>query len=201
MDVLRTFQKVVELDEYKLSEEEGRELAKKAGVTWKPEQFLGTPGSVILDIEDMKNRYRNSGTYERYILRACKLLKRANIFIYEKVLIRAVSTSIFETKINESSWIDSITHLKENNLVTRSSIPKIDVYDPTLESVVGDYDPVDHLESLLSLLIGLEDAKSLFYLGNAFYRDKNYENGEKSYKECLRISPEVAEVHNNLGTR
>nr|QNO53905.1 hypothetical protein NNHBGCAA_00005 [Methanosarcinales archaeon ANME-1 ERB6] len=35
MDVLRTFQKVVELDEYKLSEEEGKELAKKAGVKWK----------------------------------------------------------------------------------------------------------------------------------------------------------------------
>ncbi len=199
MQFLSTFTKVVDLDEYELNESEGEELAREAGVTWKPEQFLGTPGSVILDIEDMKNRYRNSGTYERSILRACKLLKRANIFSYEKVLIRAVSTSIFETKINESSWIDSITHLKENNLVTWSSIPKIDVYDPTLESVVGDYDPVDHLESLLSLLIGLEDAKSLFYLGNAFYRDKNYENGEKSYKECLRISPEVAEVHNNLG--
>nr|CBH36972.1 hypothetical protein BSM_04490 [uncultured archaeon] len=194
-----TFTTVVDLDEYELNESEGEELAREAGVTWKPNQFLGTPGSVILDIEDMKNRYRNSGTYEKSILRACKLLKRANIFIYEKVLIRAVSTSIFETKINESSWIDSITHLKENNLVTRSSIPKIDVYDPTLELVVNDYEPVDHLESLLSLLIGLEDAKSLFYLGNAFCRDKNYENGEKSYKESLRISPEVAEVHNNLG--
>ena len=199
MQFLSTFTKVVDLDEYELNESEGEELAREAGVTWKPEQFLGTPGSVILDIEDMKNRYRNSGTYERSILRACKLLKEANIFSYEKGLIRAICTSIFETKINESSWIDSITHLKENNLVTRSSIPKIDVYDPTLESVVGDYDPVDHLESLLSLLIGLEDAKSLFYLGNAFYRDKNYENGEKSYNECLRISPEVAEVHNNLG--
>ena len=194
-----TFTTVVDLDEYELNESEGEELAREAGVTWKPNQFLGTPGSVILDIGDMKNRYRNSGTYERSILRACKLLKQANIFSYEKVLIRAICTSIFETEIHESSWIDSITHLRENNLVTRSSIPKIDVYDPTLELVVNDYDPTDHLESLLSLLIRLEDAESLFHLGNAFYRDKKYENGEKSYKECLRINPNYAEAHNNLG--
>jgi tetratricopeptide (TPR) repeat protein len=194
-----TFTTVVDLDEYELNKSEGEELAMEAGVTWKPDQFLGTPGSVILDIDDMRNRYKNSGTYERSILRACKLLKQANIFSYEKVLIRAICTSIFETGINESSWIDSINHLKENNLVTRSSIPKIDVYDPTLELVVNDYEPVDHLESLLSLLIRLEDAESLFYLGNAFYMDKKYENGEKSYKKCLRISPELVEAHNNLG--
>ena len=167
-----------------MNKSEGKELARESGVIWKPDQFLGTPGSVILDIEDMRNRYRNSGTYERSILRACKLLKEANIFSYEKVLIRAICTSIFETEINETSWINSINHLKENNLVTRSSIPKIDVYAPTLELVVEDYEPVDYLESLLSLLIRLEDAKSLFYLGNTFYRDKKYENGEKAIKSA-----------------
>ncbi|KAF5431379.1 Tetratricopeptide (TPR) repeat [Candidatus Methanophagaceae archaeon] len=194
-----TFTTVVDLDEYELNASEGEELARVAGVTWRPDQFLGTPGSVILDIEDMRNRYRNTGTYERSILRACKLLKQANIFSYEKELIRAISSSIFETEINETSWIDSINHLKENNLVTKSSIPKIDVYDPTLELVVDDYAPTAHLESLLSLLIGLEDAGGLFYLGNAFYKDKKYETGEKSYKECLRISPDSVEAHNNLG--
>jgi tetratricopeptide (TPR) repeat protein len=193
-----TFTTVVDLDEYELNKSEGEELAREAGVTWKPNQFLGTPGSVILDIDDMRNRYRNSGTYERSILRACKLLKEANIFSYEKERIRAICTSIFGTEINESSWIDSIAHLRENNLVTRSSIPKIDVYDPTLESVVDDYDPTDHLESLLNLLIRLEDAESLFYLGNAFYSDKKYENGEKSYKKCLEINPDSAEAHHNL---
>ena len=201
MKTWRTFTKVVELDEYKLNESEGRELAEEAGVKWKPEQFLRTPGSVILDIEDMKKRYRNSRAYEKSILRACKLLKRANIFIYEKELIREICTSIFEKEIDENSGIDSINHLKENNLAIRSSIPtKIDVYDSTLESVVDDYDPRYHLETLLNLLIKFEDAENLFYLGNAFYKDKNCENAEKSYKECSRINPDYAEeAHNNLG--
>ena len=107
METLRTFTKVMDLDEYKLNEIEGRELAEKVGVKWKPEQFLETPGSVILDIEDMKNRYRNSGPPEKSILRACKLLKRANIFIYEKALITEICSSIFEILINESSWVSS----------------------------------------------------------------------------------------------
>ena len=191
---------VVNLDEYQLNETEGRALAEEAGVKWKPEQFLGTPGSVILDVEDMKSRYRNSRPYEKTILRACKLLNRANIFIYKKELIRSICTSLFETEINESSWIDSITHLKENSLVITSSSPTtIYVYDGTLESVLYDYNPEYHFEALLNLLITLEDAENLFYLGNAFYRDKDYENGEKSYNECLRINPDDAEAHNNLG--
>ncbi|RCV63793.1 hypothetical protein C5S53_12045 [Methanophagales archaeon] len=78
-----------------MNKSEGEELAIEARVTWKPDQFLGTPGSVIIDIEDMKNRYMNSGTYERSILRACKLLKEANIFSYEKGQIRAICASIF----------------------------------------------------------------------------------------------------------
>ena len=199
MQVLRTFTKVVDLDEHNLNENEGRELAEKAGVTWKPGQFIGTPGSVIFDVEVMKNRYRNSEVYEKTILRACKLLKQANIFIYEKELIKEICTSLFGTKINESSWIDSITHLKENSLVTKSSILKIDVYDSILESLVDDYDPLYHFEALLNLLIKLKDAEKLLYLGNAFYKDKDYWNGEKSYKECLRIKPDYAEAHYNLG--
>ena len=182
-----------------MNKSEGKELAREAGVTWNPDQFLGTPGSVILNIDGMRNRYRILKAYERSILWACKLLKEANIFSYEKVLIRAICTSIFETKINEFSLIRSINHLKENRFVTVSSSPKIDVYDPILELVVDDYEPVDYLGDLLSLLSELKDAGSLFYLGNAFYRDKEYENGEKSYKECLRISPESTVAHINLG--
>jgi tetratricopeptide (TPR) repeat protein len=199
LQTLRTFRKIANLDNYKLTEREGEELAKEAGVPWRPEQFLGTPGSVILDVEDMKNRYRNSESYEKSILRACKLLNRANIFVYQKELIRTICASIFETPINESSWIDAITHLKENSLVTRSSIPQIDVYDSTLETVVDDYDPVYHLETLLDLLIRLKDAEMLFYLGNAFYKDKNYDKAEKSYYECLQINHDLAEAHSNLG--
>jgi hypothetical protein len=62
-----TFTTVVNLDEYELNKSEGEELAREAGVTWKPDQFLGTPGSVLLDIDDMRNRYRNSGAYEKSI--------------------------------------------------------------------------------------------------------------------------------------
>ena len=201
MDVLRTFQKVVELDEYKLSEEEGRELAKKAGVKWKPEQFLGTPGSVILDIEDMRNRYKNLNDIEKTILRTCKLLRSANIFTYEKELIKTVCDSIFGININESVWIDSINYLEGNSLVTKpeKSSHRINVYDPQLESIINDYSSDDHLGPLLNLFIELKDAYHLFYLGNAFHEGKNDKNTEKCYRMSLKFNPNLAEVHNNLG--
>ncbi|MBN1761955.1 MAG: tetratricopeptide repeat protein, partial [Methanomicrobia archaeon] len=199
MQILRKFSKEINLDNYELDPSEGEKLADKAGIPWRPEQFLGTPGSVVLDIEDMKNRYRNASDHEKCILRSCKLLKRANIFVYKKELIRAICDTVFETLLTEDSWIEAINHLSENSLVTKASIPRIDVYDPTLEMVVDDYDPVYHLESLLTLLIGLKDAEDLFYLGNAFYYDKNYDKAEKSYNECLSLNPDYAKAHSNLG--
>jgi tetratricopeptide (TPR) repeat protein len=199
MQTLRDFPNEVNLDDYVMDKRDGEALAVKAGVPWRPEQFLGTPGSVVLDIEDMKNRYRSASDHEKCILRSCKLLKRANIFVYKKELIRAICGAVFEIPLTEDSWIEAINHLSENSLVTKASIPRIDVYDPTLEMVVYDYDPVYHLESLLTLLTGLKDVENLFYLGNAFYYDKNYDKAEKSYSECLSINPDDAKAHYNLG--
>lgn len=48
MEFFRRFE-IVDLNNYPLSEAEGEHLAKDAGVGWKPEQFNGTPGSVVLD--------------------------------------------------------------------------------------------------------------------------------------------------------
>ena len=147
----------------------------------------------------MKNRYRSASDHEKCVLRSCKLLKRANIFIYKKELIRAICGAVFETPLTEGSWITAINHLSENSLVTKPSIPRIDVYDPSLELVVDDYDPVYHLESLLTLLTGSKDVENLLYLGNAFYDNKNYDRAEKSYNECLSINPDYAKAHYNLG--
>jgi tetratricopeptide (TPR) repeat protein len=59
--------------------------------------------------------------------------------------------------------------------------------------------PSIHLESVLTLLTGLKDVENLFYLGNAFYYDKNYDRAEKSYDQCLNINPDLSEAHYNLG--
>ncbi|RZB29391.1 MAG: hypothetical protein AEth_01208 [Candidatus Argoarchaeum ethanivorans] len=200
MEFFRGFE-IVNLDEYKISPLAGEKLAEDAEVEWKPEQFHGQPGQVILDDGDMKNRYDRLNDFEKAILRACKLLKCANIFTYEKDLIKSVCNSIFEINLEEHLWIDSLNALEKNSLITRPerSINKINIYDNILESIVYDYSPEDHLTPLFNLLINLKDAENLFYLGNSYYFKNQAEDGVKCYKEAIRINPDNAEAHYNLG--
>jgi len=200
MEFFRGFE-IVNLDKHEISPEVGEKLAKDAEVEWKPEQFHGQPGQVILDDGDMKKRYDLLKDPEKTILRACKLLKCANIFMYEKNLIKNVCNSVFEIKLEEHLWMDSLNALEKNSLITRpeGSINKINVYDNILESIIYDYSPEDHLTPLFNLLIELKDTKNLFYLGNSYYLKNQAEDGVKCYREAIRINPDFAEAHGNLG--
>jgi len=156
---------------------------------------------VVLDDEDMKERYTHLDDRQKAILRTCKLLRSANIFTYKKDLIKNVCDHILETKINENNWIDLINSLERNSFTTNPerSFNRVDIYDSTLDSVVDDYSPDGHLPPLLELLIGLKDAENLFYFGNAFHEKKDYGNAEKSYKKSLEFNPDVTVTHYNLG--
>jgi len=200
LEFFRRFE-IVDLNNYPLSEAEGEQLAEDARVEWKPGQFNGTAGSVILDDEDMRRRYEQLDDYQKAILRTCKLLRSANIFTYKKDLIKNVCDHILETKINENNWIDSINGLGSNSFIINPerSFNGVDVYDSTLDSVVDDYSPDDHLPTLLALLIGLIDAENLFYLGNAFYEKEDYGNAEECYKKSSEFNPDYAAAHSNLG--
>ena len=200
MEFFRRFE-IVDLNNYLLSEAEGEQLAEDVGVEWKPEQFNGTPGSVVLDDEDMKERYKDLSDIQKAILWTCKLLRSANIFTYKKGLIKNVCAHIFETEIDETDWINSVNLLESNSFITKPKrgFNNINVYDSTLDSVLYDYSPEDHLPPLLALLVELEDAEHLFYLGNSFDEKKDYKNAERCYRKSLEFDPDYAEAHNNLG--
>ena len=200
IEFFRRFE-IVDLNNDPLSKAEGEQLAKDVGVEWKPEQFNGTAGSVVLDDEDMKKRYKNLCDSQKTILWTCKLLRSANSFVYKKDLIKNVCAHIFETEIDERSWINSVNRLEDNSFITKpkGSFNVINVYDWTLDSMVDDYSPEDHLPRLLERLVELKDAEHLFYLGNSFDEKKDYENAEKCYRKSSEFNPDYAEAHNNLG--
>ena len=200
IEFFRRFE-IVDLNNDPLSKAEGEQLAKDVGVEWKPEQFNGTAGSVVLDDENMKERYKNLCDSQKTILWTCKLLRSANSFVYKKDLIKNVCAYIFETEIDELDWINSVNRLEGNSFITK---PKrgfnvINVYDSTLDSVVYDYSPEDHLLSLWEFFDKSRDAKSIFYLGNAFIGKKDHENAEKCYEKSLEFNPYCAPAHNNRG--
>jgi tetratricopeptide (TPR) repeat protein len=218
MEFFRRFE-ILDLNNYPLSEAEGEQLAEDAGVEWKPKQFNGTPGSVVLDDENMKERYRHLDDRQKAILRTCKLLRSANIFTYKKDLIKNVCDNILETKINENNWIDLINGLGGNSFITNPerSFNRVDMYDSTLDSVVDDYSPEDHynLGVLLkdqgrydeavkewrdTIRADPDDAAAHYNLGVLLKDQGRYDEAEKEYRDAIRADPDLAAAHSNLGS-
>jgi len=195
---------VIELEE--ISEEDGNKLAEdikkeNEGFERKPEQFDGTPGSVTLDLEDMKDRYRKA-VDGKVILKALKLLKEGYLFLCKETLVKDVCGDIFELPaemLRRHNWEEVINNLKGNSFIT---IDKdiIDIYPAYLDICVYDYDPsLKDLMKLKNILIRTRDSGSLFYLGNGFYYKKDFSHAKDCYLEALKIYPQYASAHNSLG--
>ncbi|CAD7766967.1 MAG: hypothetical protein DNFNHJIP_00372 [Candidatus Argoarchaeum ethanivorans] len=97
----------------KISEEEGRELAKLAGLHL--ERFDGTPGTIILDMNDMIERYKEARDGQD-ILKSLKLLREGNLFVYSVLRVKDVCRDIFESSdemLRRSNWDRIINNLTE----------------------------------------------------------------------------------------
>ncbi|MBA7490513.1 Cell division coordinator CpoB [subsurface metagenome] len=168
---------------------------------WKPEQFDGSPGSVALDLDDMKNRYKKAGD-GKVILRALKLLNEGNLFLYKKSHVEDVCKDIFEfpvEKLKRYNLDEIITNLKENDFITTDG-DIIDIYSSYLDICVYDYDPsLNDLMKLKNMFVKATDSGSLFYLGNRFHYKKDFSHAKDCYLEALTIYPKYASAHNNLG--
>lgn len=194
---------VIELEE--ISKDDGKRLAedikkKDKEFEWKTKQFDGTPGSVTLDLEDMKERYRTGDG--KGILKALKLLKEGNLFLYKETRVKDVCGDIFELPteiLRRHIWEEMINNLKENGFITTDG-DIIDIYSSYLDICVYDYDPsLNDLMKLKNILIRTRDSGSLFYLGNGFYYKKDFSHAKYCYLEALKIYPGYASAHNSLG--
>ncbi|MBA7703142.1 Cell division coordinator CpoB [subsurface metagenome] len=169
---------------------------------WKTKQFDGTPGSVTLDLEDMKERYKKAGD-GKVILKALKLLKEGNLFLCKETRVKDVCGDIFELpieKLRRYIWEDKlINNLKAKRFITMDG-DVIDIYSAYLDFCVYDYDPsLNDLMKLKNILIRARDSRSLFYLGNGFYYKKDFSHAKDCYLEALEIYPKYASAHNSLG--
>ncbi|HEX7608793.1 MAG TPA: tetratricopeptide repeat protein [Candidatus Cryosericum sp.] len=164
----------------------------------KPDQFDGTPGSVTLDLGDMKERYKRSGR-GRVVLRAMKLLKEGNLFPCREDYVRDVCISVFDEQMGKYVWDGLVNNLKENGFVTRDR-GAINIYPPYLEGCVYDYEPpLEDLRKLQNLLVEKGNSGSLLYLGNSFCHKKRFIDARNCYSGALRIYPQYAAAHTSLG--
>lgn len=197
-ELLREFT-VLELDE--ISKEEGKELASKVGKEWNPEQFDGTPGSVILDLAGMTERYKKTED-GKVILKALKLMHEGNIYVHRERRVKDLCREIFELpmeKLSRYKWDEIINNLIESNFITIKQ-QYIDVYPSYLDTCVYDYDPPrNDLILLKKLLYREKDSGGLLYLGQSFARKVAFREAEDCYRKALSIYPRYAHAYNSLG--
>jgi tetratricopeptide (TPR) repeat protein len=195
---------VIELEE--ISKNDGKILAediKKEDkkFEWKPEHFDGTPGSITLDLEDMKERYKKAGD-GKVILKALKLLKEASLFLYKETRVKEVCGDIFELsaeRLEKHNWDEIMNNLKENDFIAKDR-DIIDIYPSYLDICIYDYDPsLNDLKKLKNMLIKARDSGSLFHLGDGFCHKNDFYFAKDCYIEALKIYPKSAVALNSLG--
>ena len=194
----------IELEE--ISEEEGKRLTTDVGLQWEQIPFDGTPGSITLDLEDMKKRYtkyKKARDDRGVILKALKLLKEGNLFFYKETRVKDVCEDIFELPAERLRryifWEGTINDLKEDGFLTTDG-DIIYIYSSYLDICVYDYDPsIKDLMKLKDIFIGAKDSGSLFYIGNGFYYKKDFRRAEDCYREALDMYPKYASAHTSLG--
>lgn len=191
-------EEISETDCKRLAEEIKKEDGK---FEWKPDQFDGTPGCVTLDLEDMKERYRQAGDCKA-ILKALKLLKEGNLFSFKETRVKNVCRDIFEfpaEKLRRYVWDEMIRNLREQGFITMYE-GTIDIYASYLDICVYDYGPLlNDLLTLKNVLVETGDSAGLFYLGSGFYLKRDFRHAIDCYADALRIYPKYASAHNSLG--
>jgi len=164
----------------------GWRLAQSLGLTWKEftDRFDGTPGSLVLDLSDMKRRYEKlanewfAGIPASRLLDAVKLLKYGQQPRYREPVIRAAAGRILgKTEISDEVWRTLVRRTTEEGfgwmVSSNTSIERaLATYGPYL-NVCVTYEQNDaHVTELIDVLVDQNDGHGLLYLGSAFPFDK-----------------------------
>ena len=185
----------------KLNEEEERDLAE--GIGKKLEEIIsdGTPGSIVLGLDQMKKIYMELEDEPRSILHILKLLREANIFIWTEELVKNIAKSrIFGLEGKSYEWDNWIKTLYENGFIEKSNNKVRISHDSYLDDRFIDFHISNEiLIELKEELFILKDGENLFYLGSSFYYRKNIEESFDCLQKAVQIIPDAANAHNNLG--
>ena len=185
-----------------LNKKEEKELAKGIGRKWEDVTTDGTPGSIVLGLDQMEKRYKDLEDEPKTILHILKLLREANIFFWADELVKNIAKSrIFELKSERYQWDNWLKVLQDNGFIQKSE-SKINIsHDFYLDNkFITDYQISDSiLIELKDELFALKEVENLIYLGNSFYERKNVKESINCNNKSIKINPDHFGAHNNLG--
>ena len=195
-------------------------MLTEAEIEVQGDEFDGTPGSLILGVRRMQNRYQHLPLSSQRLLKTMKLLRSAGLYGYPETRLRAVAQDLFGFDVRD--WQVAGEKLAQGDFVTRRRLPSdewlwVPVADSYVEKVVTDY-PLPK-ETLIAIWPDLEqslkqsrDAEGLNSLGIAFVErlDEHQRANKKHAEVCFRAALQVygreqtpmdwAMTQNNLGT-
>jgi len=175
---LEWFGKPVEIS--KLSEEEKQQVEQQLGKAL-PERFDGNIGSIFVDIETMRQRFRACTTEEKGILRSLKRLHAAGIYkgreLFSLERLKLACDKLEGIQNEKYEWRALIDSLTKNGFVGKVSErpafmekveEQIQTEETYLEQVIeDDFSPLDNLRQMLAIFA--KDPDAAFDIGNESY--------------------------------
>jgi tetratricopeptide (TPR) repeat protein len=187
-----------------MSRAQGEQLATAFGMSRDEftRRFDGTPGSLSLDIREMRGRYaRLRDLYigevaASRLLDAAKLLFQAYQPRFTRSLLKAVSDTILgDSVVSAEVWGTIERRTSEEGFGRFDTTGDFQSYRPYLERAVEYTATVNELKKLLLLLQSIQDRIGCYLLGISLM-SKARSLAEEALKAAL---PDVAEANNALG--
>ena len=176
----------------------------------------GTLGSLVLGLSTKNSEYlKMHNDPAATVLRAMKLLVRANAFVYTERLLRTICAEIFSDKdllTNEKTWQEAVNQLVVKQFVTEEldkrshEVTLVIRKDSYFDRVITDY-PSPHRSSQLhqdlvrlqNIFVSLRDPIALFNLGVALVALKRYQEALAAFEQAIHLDPNYAPAYIGKG--
>ena len=201
----------------KVSGDQGIEIAQQVGINM-PERFDGNIGSLFINLDAMKDRYKRCSHIEKGIMRSIKRLYYGGIYrereIFSITKIKILCNIKEEIDKKNYEWIELLKGLQTKGFIVKNQKGDIWIEEVYIDFVVEDEIlQLDNFNDLMDIFI--KDPETLFELGNkacdvaeiSVQKKEYILIAIKSYKKVLKLrTPDdrfpmnYAATQNNLGT-
>lgn len=199
---------VVEEEGEDFSREQGRHLAGALGLTMEEfdRRFDGTPGSLVLDLKDMRRRY-NDLRRERFgevsmsrLLDSAKLLHEVRQPSFHAPTLRAVAEEIRGNgRMSPETWDALVQRTQEEGFASFDDGGNLLTYRPYLEQCVSYKPSSEEIVDLQPILSRERDSNGLLYLGVFWGEAENYIRALNCFEEVIRLYPDSIDALGSKG--
>jgi tetratricopeptide (TPR) repeat protein len=184
-----------------LSLEQGRRLANALAMTTEKfrSSFDGTPGSLLLDTDDMGRRYlvlrteEHDGVSLSRLLDSAKLLYEAGQPYLRAEILRTVAEEIRgNRRISSETWDALLRRTQEEGFGRLDEFSNLQTYRPYLEECVSYTPREEEINELIPVLTGARDVIGLLSLGTSYYKRSKFRKALYAVDQAICLDSNFA---------